>query len=252
MLVGPSSKARTLSGGWFDLGTLAWAPGGREIWFSASRTGSRRSLWAVDLSGRLRPLDEVPGSIDILDISPSGRVLIKQVTWRAYLSGIPPGETAARDFTWFDFTMPRDLSDDGKTLLFQEWGEGGGTKGAVYLRRTDGSPPVHLGEGFAMSLSPDQKWVLARLYTTPPRLVLLPTGAGEPKPVPTGDLFVHWGTFFPDGKQVIATFWSGLGVVWNVDPTAWRTQACRVANRELTRAEWNDVAPERSYRRICG
>jgi Tol biopolymer transport system component len=203
MVVGPSGKARTLSGGWFDLGLLAWAPGGREIWFSGSRTGSRRNLWAVDLSGRLRMLDEVPGSIDILDVSPSGRVLVKQSTWRAFVSGIPAGDTVARDLTWLDFTVPMDLSKDGKTLLLQEWGEGGGPKGAVYQRRTDGSPPVHLGEGFAFSLSPDEKWVLARLYTTPPRLVLLPTGAGEPKPVPTGDLLVHGGAFFPDGKRLL-------------------------------------------------
>ena len=60
-----------------------------------------------------------------------------------------------------------------------------------------------------------------------------------------------WGTFFPDGKQVIATFWSGVGVVWNVDPAAWRAHACRVANRELTHVEWHDFVPERSYRRIC-
>jgi WD40 repeat protein len=60
-----------------------------------------------------------------------------------------------------------------------------------------------------------------------------------------------WGTFFPDGTQIVATFWSGTGVVWNVDPASWRARACRVANRELTSAEWGDFVPERSYRRIC-
>ena len=28
-----------------------------------------------------------------------------------------------------------------------------------------------------------------------------------------------WGTFFPDGKHVIAGFFSGIGVIWNVDPS---------------------------------
>ena len=47
-----------------------------------------------------------------------------------------------------------------------------------------------------------------------------------------------WGTSFPDGKHVIAVFSDGTGVVWNVDPTSWEEQACRVAHRNLTRAEW--------------
>ena len=44
-----------------------------------------------------------------------------------------------------------------------------------------------------------------------------------------------WGTFFPDGRYVAATFWSGVGVVWNVDPAAWSRRACQVAHRNLTR-----------------
>jgi hypothetical protein len=82
------------------------------------------------------------------------------------------------------------------------------------------------------------------------RLWDLATGKLVGAPLPGADTG-GWGTFFPDGKQVIATFWSGIGVLWNVDPAVWRAHACRVANRELTHAEWEYVAPERSYRRIC-
>jgi WD40 repeat protein len=60
-----------------------------------------------------------------------------------------------------------------------------------------------------------------------------------------------WGTYFPDGRHVVAAFDSGLGVVWDVDPSAWAAHACRVASRELTRDEWRDVLPERSYRHVC-
>jgi WD40 repeat protein/DNA-binding SARP family transcriptional activator len=82
------------------------------------------------------------------------------------------------------------------------------------------------------------------------RLWDLTTGKLVGAPLPGADIG-GWGTFFPDGKQIVATFWSGTGVVWNVDPAAWRAHACRVANRELTSAEWGDFVPERSYRRIC-
>jgi len=60
-----------------------------------------------------------------------------------------------------------------------------------------------------------------------------------------------WGTFFPNGKQVIAVFSTGVGVVWNVDPAAWRAQACRVAHRNLTRIEWRDFLSQRGYRHVC-
>jgi cytochrome c oxidase assembly factor CtaG len=41
------------------------------------------------------------------------------------------------------------------------------------------------------------------------------------------------------------------GVIWNVDPDAWKVQACRVAHRNLTRTEWREFVPERGYRQVC-
>ena len=40
-------------------------------------------------------------------------------------------------------------------------------------------------------------------------------------------------------------------IVWNVDPVAWKTQACRIAHRNLTRSEWHDFLPQRGYRAVC-
>jgi len=82
------------------------------------------------------------------------------------------------------------------------------------------------------------------------RLWDLASGKLVGAPLPGADTG-GWGTYFPDGKQVIATFWSGTGVVWNVDPAAWKTQACRVAHRNLTRSEWRDFLPQRSYGHVC-
>lgn len=46
-------------------------------------------------------------------------------------------------------------------------------------------------------------------------------------------------------------FGSGTGVLWNVDPTSWSAQACQVANRNFTRAEWRAYLPNRPYRKTC-
>ena len=69
-------------------------------------------------------------------------------------------------------------------------------------------------------------------------------------PLPGGD-GGGWGTYFPNGTQIVAAFGSGIGMVWNIDPTAWNRAACRIAHRNLTRAEWRDFLPERPYGRVC-
>ena len=60
-----------------------------------------------------------------------------------------------------------------------------------------------------------------------------------------------WVNFFPDGKHVLGVFQSGTGIVWNVDPAAWKAKACTVAGRNLTRAEWTEFLGGRSYHNVC-
>jgi hypothetical protein len=57
------------------------------------------------------------------------------------------------------------------------------------------------------------------------------------------------GHFARDGDLVIDYF--GDGAKWPTDPRKWQRYACQVAGRDLTRAEWNDVLPDRDYRRVC-
>ena len=205
LVVDRSGKTRVLSSGWYDLASLAWSPSGGEVWFSANASGSRHSVWAVTLSGKKRLVAEAPGSLLVDAISPSGTVLLKQDSYRSIILGIPPGATQERDVSWLDFSYPIDLSDDGRTLLFEEWGEGGGGAGSVYLRHFDGSPPVRLGHGLGLSLSPDGKSVLTLSYGEPPRLVVLPTGAGQPTALAAleGMRYKEKAAFLPGGQQIV-------------------------------------------------
>ena len=82
------------------------------------------------------------------------------------------------------------------------------------------------------------------------RLWDLASGKLVGAPLPGADTG-GWGTFFPDGKKIIAVFGSGTGVIWNVDPDAWQAHACRIAHRNLTRTEWPEFVPERGYRQVC-
>jgi WD40 repeat protein/tRNA A-37 threonylcarbamoyl transferase component Bud32 len=55
----------------------------------------------------------------------------------------------------------------------------------------------------------------------------------------------------PDGRRLLVTHADGRGAVWNVDPTSWARRACAVANRTLTRAEWEQFLPGRRYAPAC-
>jgi Tol biopolymer transport system component/predicted Ser/Thr protein kinase len=198
-----AGKKTTLSTGWDSIQGIAWSPGNDEIWFTATRTGGDRSLYAVTLSGTVRLLARVPGELTLLDVDRDGNVLLTRGNDRAGMIGLAPGEAKERDLSWLDWTAPGDLSPDGRTVLFSETGEGGGPKYAVYMRKTDGSPAIRLSEGFGTGLSPDGKWAVARPNIASPPLFKLPTGVGEPKPL-THDSMNHlWARWLPDGKQIV-------------------------------------------------
>ena len=58
--------------------------------------------------------------------------------------------------------------------------------------------------------------------------------------------------FTPDGRHLFVLRDSGEAERWQVEPDAWSEYACRVAGRELTRAEWSEFVPDQDYRRVCG
>ena len=189
---------------WTSLGGIAWSPDGREIWFAGARTGANRSLWAAVPGDEPRLVSSVAGSLYLHDIAKDGRVLVSRETVRSEILVQRPGEDRERDLSWLDGSTAADISQDGSTLLFSELNHGGGTNYSVYLRKTDGSPAIRLGDGNATGLSPDGKWALAIQPTAPPSLVALPTGAGEPRVLlREGFDQIFTAKWFPDGKRLL-------------------------------------------------
>ncbi|HXF58757.1 MAG TPA: hypothetical protein VN539_02935, partial [Candidatus Saccharimonadales bacterium] len=81
---------------------------------------------------------------------------------------------------------------------------------SVYMRATDGSPAVRLGDGTAHEFSPDGRWVLTGREGT---LVLLPVGAGREQALPSAGLRVQHATWHPDGNRLyLAATESGQGL----------------------------------------
>ncbi|MCM2258118.1 MAG: serine/threonine-protein kinase [Vicinamibacteria bacterium] len=196
----------TLSKGWLSAAGVAWSPDGREVWFTGSRIGMARSLFAVDLAGRERPILSGAGPVTLHDIDREGRVLLTRDDFRREIVARTPASPAERNLSWLDWSRLTDLADDGRHVLFSEQGEGGGLGFGVYLRPTDGAPAVRLGDGIANELSPDGKWALVLVpgaHGKPAQLRLLPTGPGEPRDL-TADAINHqWSAWFPDGQRVL-------------------------------------------------
>jgi eukaryotic-like serine/threonine-protein kinase len=210
-VVDVSGHKSELTREWYGTQGLAWSPDGQEVWFTASELGLFHYITAVSLSGKQRLVTRVPGSLVVFDIWRDGRVLLARADRRREVMALYAGQTKERDLSWLDYSYPADLSADGKTLLFDEEGIGGGVQYgnaqeltyAVYVRNTDGTPAIRLGEGGATALSPDQKWAIVQTPSSPEQLRLLPTGAGETQSLTNDSINHQWARWFPDGKRFV-------------------------------------------------
>ncbi len=199
-----NGRVSTLVKGPVQSQSLAWTPSGEEIWFDDRGDRGQFLLKAVDGSGRVRIVSSAPVGLIVHDISRDGRVLLERYGTQPGILGRTPGEAAEHELSWFDGSLPAGLSEDGRTLLVNEVGDAAGRTGAYYLRRTDGSPAVKLGEGRAIELSADGKWVLARAPDSDRNLVLQPTGTGTASMIDESAFeSVGRATIFPGGKKLL-------------------------------------------------
>ncbi len=197
-------KKTTLTGKWASEHGLVWAPSGDEIWFTATEAGANRSLYAATLAGKLRVVARVPGGLKLHDIAKSGRVLLTRESPRVGIRGMLAGDEREQDMSFLDYSFAADLAADGTTLLFDEEGEAGGANYTVFLRKSDKSPVVRLGEGNALSLSPDGKWALSIIPAPNHPFLLLPTGTGEHKQIPVAGISAEQcAAWLPDGKNIL-------------------------------------------------
>jgi DNA-binding winged helix-turn-helix (wHTH) protein len=197
-----------VSEGWASVGGLAWSPDGREIWFTASRTGVNRALYAVTRSGQQRLVHGTPGILTLHDISPEGRILLSRDNLREVMlrGSTSDSSSDGLDISWFDWSEPEEISPDGKRLLFIEGGEGGGREYAVYVRDLSSDAPTKISDGEAFAFFPDGRSVVTMLPRENDRLTIMPLAAGMPRTVvgPKGFAY-QWVQVFPDGRNLLVS-----------------------------------------------
>jgi serine/threonine protein kinase/Tol biopolymer transport system component len=198
-----SGNKTTLSSGWVTLRGLAWNPSGGEVWFTGNKTGLSGEIHAVSLSGKERLVLRVPDDVQLTDISTDARVLLIRQNERAGILGRGPQDNAEKELGWHDWSVMRDISTDGKLILFIESGNAGGASYSSYVRGMDGSPAIRLSEGNSSAISPDKKWASAIVPSHPSAITFVPIGPGKSYSLELQGLSPQYSCWFPDAKRLL-------------------------------------------------
>lgn len=200
-----TGKSRILSQSWGSLEGLAWNPSGREVWFTAARSGVEKSLWALNLNGQTRLVSQSPGGLELLDISPSGQLLITRSNEHMSMFLGDLSHSSEQDISWLDWSRAAAISADGNVILFDESGSGGGAAYSLFVYRRGSPSPVRIGSGRAMDLSSDGRWALAQDAADPTKLTVVSVDNHSANPIPAHNFVYRWSKFFPDAQQILSS-----------------------------------------------
>jgi WD40 repeat protein/DNA-binding SARP family transcriptional activator len=147
----------------------------------------------------------------------------------------------------FDWTVA--LSPDGRTLAV------GGLDPIVRLVDVSTGKLLHeldlAGTGaFSLEFSPDGRTLAVSGWEAVASLWDVATGTQYGPTLTAGARRVKL-DLSPDGRRLLMTAANGQGAVWDIDPESWKRRACAIANRTLTREEWEEFLPGRPYEPAC-
>jgi Tol biopolymer transport system component len=205
-VIGLGEPRRVLASGFAAVQLAHWSPRGEEVWFTGSdKSGETQRIYAVTRGGRLRIVYEQAGPLQLLDLSKEGQALLARGTAWTEIRARARGAEEEIELPAAELSFLSDLSDDGSEVVGTDEGTGAGSNFSFYVQKTDGSPPVWLGEGDGQALSPDGRLVLVRLVQTrPQQLVLVPTGAGETRTLEPGPIVRYTRAVWdPSGRRVV-------------------------------------------------
>jgi len=103
----------------------------------------------------------------------------------------------------------------------------------------------------SVSWSPDGSRLVTAGYDGTVRLYDAHTGQQIGTPLPAPGANFPYATFSPDGRTILVTDVTGRVWLYPATPAEWVAYACRLANRELTRAEWSTFVPGHPYQQVC-
>ena len=234
--VGFSPDGKTLATASVDLGLQRWNAATGEVLDDADLGGTSARGVAFSADGALiasnvseRPFD-VDASAEVWDTA-AGRSIAK-------FDGAPGN---------YDTSVA--LSPEGHFLAV------GGFGRVVRIWDVRSRKLVHeLDQGgngaLTLEFSPDGRTLAISGFEPAASLWEVATGTQIGPQLTAGDrrTMIDLST---DGRQMLEVHGNGQGAVWDVDPESWKRRACELANRTLTREEWEEFLPGRPYEPAC-
>ena len=188
---------------------LAWSRDD-ELWYAATEAaGLKVNVYALDLKGRRRVLYRAPTGLTVHDVSPQGDLLASFDRPWTRIEVLDGSGTTPRDRSWRESGEMAGFAHNHAVLISQE-GNSGGPKGSVYALAPGASEAVRISDGFGMAISPDGSKALVSSGDVPPKVSIVPIGAGQPQPLGLPDVeLIEWGGWHPDGRLVLQVIRSG-------------------------------------------
>jgi WD40 repeat protein len=226
---------------------MAFSPDGGRL-AVADIEGNLRLL---DLrSGKVRRAPRLGGFTAHLAYDPDGRMLA---------IGLAERGTELRDGRSLQLVarLPHSAGEDGGWVRFSPDGRLLAVTSSHYTQLWDVAkrrrigPPLRGHEGlvFTSEFSPDGRTLATS--GSDGSVILWDVESRRSLGKLPGRLGQISSRFTPDGQRLFVLHELGAAQRWEVGPDAWSKHACRVAGRELTRAEWDELVPDQDYRAVC-
>jgi WD40 repeat protein/energy-coupling factor transporter ATP-binding protein EcfA2 len=242
---------RTLAGHEATVWDVAFSPDGNTV---ASGSADRTlRLWdAATGTPKGGPMRGHTDGVRAVAFSPDGKTLASgsdDETLRLWdvATGRPRGKPLTGHSDWVAGVV---FSPDGKTLASASF------DGTVRLwEPTTGAPkgkPLkgHTDHVADVAFSPNGKLLASAGFD---RTVRLWDSSGEPLGPLVGHRRQVWDVAFsPDSKRLASASEDETVRIWNLTVDAWVAAACKLANRNLWRIEWDRyIGSETAYERTC-
>ncbi len=202
-VVDGEGRTQVVTDEWNSIDGLAWAPSGNEVWFTASKKGAARALYAVTGTSNVREIANTPSSLRLLDVSRTGRVLIAADEIRMSMRGAPAFGNAEKDLSSFDFSHADDISPDGNFVLFTEGGDAGGQHYSAYVLNQKSSKASRIGPGRGLAISPDAKKALTIDPQDRSSIALIDLGSQRTTRISGNGFTYQWARFLPSGTTLL-------------------------------------------------